>query len=160
MKAKVTSAAIVASVAIIIGSALVPVVATLVDNAFSNYGGRLQWDALFTGAVGNVVVSASLIAGVAAVGAWFHIVHIRVALIAAGIASIERVINIVVSDDKVEFAMHFLALAVSIAIVGALLAVIIVVAATSITRARGVVGESYRDAQEHHKKDPDGPDLK
>ena len=165
MKAKVTSAAIVASFAVIIGWAIVPVVATLVDNAFTDYGVGLQWGALFTIAVGNVALMASLIAGVAAVGAWFQAVRIRVALMAAGIASVGLVISIVRRDglwsvDKLDVAMYFLVLAVSVAIVGALLAVIIVVAAAAITRARGVMDETHQVAQEHQKEDADGPDLK
>ena len=159
MKAKVTSAAIVASFAVIIGWAIVPVVATLVDNAFTDYGVGLQWGALFTRAAANVALQASLIAGVAAVGAWFQAVHIRVALIAAVIASIGWAINIVRSD--IDVAMAFLVFAVGVPILGALVAMIVVAIATGITRIRRVVEEeTYLFVQEHQKEDPNSPDLK
>lgn len=157
MKAKVTSAAIVASFAIIIGWAVTPLVAVVVDNAFNDYGVGLQWDALFTIAAGNVAAMASLIAGVAAAGAWFQAVRVRVALIAAGIASIGGVVSIVRrdnpwSDNKLDDALQLLVLSASIAIVGALLAVIIVVVAAAITRARRVMDETHR-VQERQKED-------
>ena len=165
MKAKVTSAAIVASFAIIIGFAMTPLVAALVDNAFNDYGVGLQWDALFAIAAGNVAAMASLIAGVAAAGAWFQAVRIRVALIAAVIASIGWAISIVRrdnpwSDNKLDDALQLLVLSASIAIVGALLAVISVVVAAAATRARRVMGETHRVVQEHQKEDTTGPDLK
>lgn len=165
MKAKVTSAAIVASFAIIIGWAVTPLVAVVVDNAFNDYGVGLQWDALFTIAEGNVAAMASLIAGVAAVGAWFQAVRVRVALIAAVIASIGGAVSIVRrdnpwSDNKLDDALQLLVLSASIAIVGALLAVISVVVAAAITRARRVMGEPHRSVQEHQKEDTTGPDLK
>lgn len=159
MKAKVTSAAIVASFAIIIGWAVTPLVAVVVDNAFNDYGVGLQWDALFTIAAGNVAAMASLIAGVAAVGAWFQAVRVRVALIAAVIASIGGAVSIVRrdnpwSDNKLDDALQLLVLSASIAIVGALLAVISVVVAAAITRARRVVEEeTYQVVQEHQKED-------
>lgn len=165
MKANVTSAAIVASFAIIIGFAMTPLVAVVVDNAFNDYGVGLQWDALFTIAAGNVAAMASLIAGVAAAGAWFQAVRVRVALIAAGIASIGGVVSIVRrdnpwSDNKLDDALQLLVLSASIAIVGALLAVISVVVAAAITRARGVMDETHRVVQEHQKEDTTGPHLK
>ncbi len=165
MKAKVTSAAIVASFAIIIGFAMTPLVAVVVDNAFNDYGVGLQWDALFAIAAGNVAAMASLIAGVAAVGAWFQAVRVRVALIAAGIASIGGVVSIVRrdnpwSDNKLDDALQLLVLSASIAIVGALMAVIVVVVAAAITRARGGMDETHRVVQEHQKEDTTGPDLK
>ena len=165
MKAKVTSAAIVASFAIIIGSAMIPLVAALVDNAFddynafNDYGGGLQWGAIFTSAALSVAFIASVIAGVAAAGVWFQAVHIRVALIAAVIASIGWAINIVRSG--IDDAMAFLVFAVGIPIVGALVAMIVVAIATGITRIRRVVQEeTYRVVQEHQKEEPNGPDLK
>ena len=160
MKDKVTSAAIVASVAIIIGWAVISVIPALAGNTFRDYRGELQWDALFTRAASTVALQASLIAGVAAVGAWFQSVRIRVALIAAGIASIGWAINLVWSDDE-DIATVLLAMAVGVPILGALVAMIVVVVATAITRARRVVQEeTYRVVQEHQKEEPNGPDLK
>lgn len=160
MKAKVTSAAIVASFAIIIGWAVTPLVAVVVDNALNDYGVGLQWDVLFTRATANVATSASLIAGVAAAGAWFQTVRIRVALIAAVIAGIGLAIYIARLDDKLDGALQLLVFSASLAIVGALLAVIIVVVAAAITRTRVVMDETHQVVQEHQKEDPNSPDLK